>query len=100
MKKPPRRPSTIFATTALMESLYRAEGSIPNPDFSEQFLQWSVKNELHQFTDGAGSNPQRNLEAIAQFGIPEESAWPYETSQWGASQDPMCNADRGAEGAS
>lgn len=84
---------TIFATTALMESLYRAEGSVPNPDFSEQFLQWSVKSELHQFTTGAGSNPQRNLEAISQFGIVEESAWPYETAQWGPTQDPMCNAD-------
>lgn len=84
---------TIFATTALMESLYRAEGSIPSPDFSEQFLQWSVKNEVHAFTDGAGSNPQRNLEAISQYGIVEESLWPYETSQWGATQDPMCNAD-------
>src|SRR5688572_14356876 len=32
---------TIFATAALMESLYVAEGSMTSPDFSEQFLQWS-----------------------------------------------------------
>lgn len=84
---------TIFATTALMESLYRAEGTISSPDFSEQFLQWSVKTEVGAFTDGAGSNPQRNLEAISQYGIVEESLWPYELSQWGASQDPMCDAN-------
>ncbi len=86
---------TIFATTALMESLYRAEGSIPSPDFSEQFLQWSVKNEVHAFTDTAGSNPQRNLEAISQFGIVEEAAWPYESAQWGVSQDPRCMGEEG-----
>lgn len=83
---------TIFATTALMESLYMAEGSVPNPDFSEQFLQWSVKNEVRAFTDTAGSNPQRNLEAISQYGIVEESLWPYESSQWSTTQDAMCGA--------
>ena len=40
---------TIFATTALMESLYVAEGSMTMPDFSEQFLQWSSKVEGMSF---------------------------------------------------
>lgn len=84
---------TIFATTALMESLYVAEGTIPNPDFSEQFLQWSTKRELGRFTMSEGSNPEANLGAISRFGIVEESVWPYETSAWGASNDPACTGD-------
>lgn len=34
---------SIFATNGLMEHLYLKAGNLPNPDFSEQFLQWSVK---------------------------------------------------------
>ena len=60
---------TIFATAALMESLYVREGTIAMPDFSEQYLQWSVKSEVRAFTTGDGSNPQRNLEAALRNGI-------------------------------
>ncbi|MCB9595458.1 MAG: proprotein convertase P-domain-containing protein [Sandaracinaceae bacterium] len=84
---------TIFATVALMESLYIREGTLPNPDFSEQHLQWSVKTEVGAFTNTAGSNPNNNLQAIDRFGIVEESAWPYENSQWNTSNDPMCTGD-------
>ncbi|GAB4215562.1 MAG: hypothetical protein OHK0013_41250 [Sandaracinaceae bacterium] len=84
---------TIFSTTALMESLYIQEGTIMNPDFSEQFLQWSTKVELRRFTDGEGSNNQVNLEAISRFGIVEEAMWPYETAAWGPAQDPMCTGE-------
>ena len=38
---------SIFATVALMEHLYLKEGSLPDPDFSEQYLQWSAKNEAN-----------------------------------------------------
>lgn len=81
---------TIFSTTALMESLYMREGTIANPDFSEQFLQWSTKTELRRFTDGEGSNNEANLQAIARFGTVLESDWAYESAAWGASNDPMC----------
>ncbi len=81
---------TIFATTALMESLYVAEGSMTMPDFSEQFLQWSSKVEGMSFTTSEGSNPRANLEAISRFGIVEETAWPYEVAAWGASNDAAC----------
>ncbi len=84
---------TIFATTALMESLYAHEGTIAMPDFSEQFLQWSVKTEVRAFTDGEGSNPNYNLQAISRFGIVEESAWPYESSAWGPSNDAACTGE-------
>jgi subtilisin-like proprotein convertase family protein len=84
---------TIFSTTALMESLYMQEGTIMNPDFSEQFLQWSTKVELMRFTDGEGSNNQVNLEAISRFGIVEEAMWPYETAAWGTQNDPMCTGE-------
>ncbi len=81
---------TIFATTALMESLYRAEGTIAMPDFSEQHMQWVVKNQVMAFPHTDGSNPQRNLEAVSRYGVFDEATWPYEDSAWGTTQDPRC----------
>jgi hypothetical protein len=80
---------SIFATAALMESLYMMAG-VDDPDFSEQFLQWSVKNEVGSFRTTSGSNAAENLEAISEFGIPVESAWPYEPRPWGVAEDPGC----------
>jgi subtilisin-like proprotein convertase family protein len=80
---------SIFSTTALMESLYRAEGTIREPDFSEQFLQWSVKNELRRGTS-EGSNAGNNLDAIARFGIVEEPLWQYQERSWSEVDDPAC----------
>lgn len=85
---------TIFATVALMENLYIREGTITNPDFSEQFLQWSAKVEVGSFRDSEGSNPSYNLQAINRFGIVEEAFWPYETQPWGPSHDPACTGER------
>jgi len=82
---------SIFATAAYMEHLYITEGTIPNPDFSEQFLQWSVKNEVKAYTNTEGSNAARNLEAIYRFGIVEEAAWPYESSKWTTANDSRCD---------
>lgn len=84
---------TIFATAALMESLYVREGTLPNPDFAEQFLQWSVKNEVRAFQNTAGSNPSQNLQSISRFGIVEETFWPYENSQWSTSNDEACTGE-------
>ncbi len=84
---------TIFATVALMESLYIREGTLPDPDFSEQFLQWSAKSEVRSFPNTAGSNPSYNLQAINRFGIVEEVFWPYESTQWGVSDDAACTGD-------
>ncbi|MEZ4227115.1 MAG: proprotein convertase P-domain-containing protein [Polyangiaceae bacterium] len=81
---------SIFATVALMEHLYLKEGSTPNPDFSEQYLQWSVKSQHGAFTNTEGSNARSNLEAINKYGIPAEAAWPYQTTRWNASNDPDC----------
>jgi hypothetical protein len=83
---------SIFATAAHMESLYKVAG-MADPDFSEQYLQWSVKAELGAFTYTEGSSAERNLEAISKFGIPAESAWPYESFPWSASNDPACGAE-------
>ncbi|MCC6525890.1 MAG: proprotein convertase P-domain-containing protein [Polyangiaceae bacterium] len=81
---------TIFAATALMEHLYKLEGTLPNPDFSEQFLQWSTKVEVGDYQNTDGSNADTNLDAINRFGITEESAWPYESSGWSTANDPAC----------
>jgi hypothetical protein len=80
---------SIFATAALMENLYIRAG-FENPDFSEQFLQWSVKNELGAWRNTAGSNAGENLAPINQFGIPVEGDWPYEPSPWSAVTHPEC----------
>jgi subtilisin-like proprotein convertase family protein len=84
---------SIFSTVALMEHLYVKEGTIKDPDFSEQFLQWSVKNEVRKFQNTGGSNAGANLEAINRFGIPMEQAWPYQTSPWNTSHDERCTGD-------
>ncbi|MFU8804219.1 MAG: proprotein convertase P-domain-containing protein [Bradymonadaceae bacterium] len=81
---------SIFSAVALMEHLYITEGTITDPDFSEQFLQWSAKFEVGSFPNSSGSNSNFNLQAISRFGIPEEAAWPYETSPWTSSNDPAC----------
>ncbi|MFO0575199.1 MAG: C1 family peptidase [Polyangia bacterium] len=80
---------SIFSTTGLMESLYKKAG-MSNPDFSEQYLQWSVKNQVKAFTNTSGSSDSYNLRAIVSYGIPVESAWPYETQPWTTLNDPAC----------
>lgn len=84
---------SIFSTVALMEHLYIKEGTTTTWDFSEQFLQWSVKFEVRSFTDTDGSNAQSNLRAISQYGIVAESDWPYQSSPWSTSQDERCTGD-------
>jgi len=84
---------SIFSTVALMEHLYIKEGKLSNPDFSEQFLQWSAKAEVGAFTTTEGSNPDRNIEAIQKFGIVAESDWPYQTSRWSTLNDPACTGE-------
>ncbi|MCU0691526.1 MAG: hypothetical protein MUF54_09000, partial [Polyangiaceae bacterium] len=86
---------SIFATTALMENLYRKSGILNDPDFSEQYLQWSVKYEMDRFADSPGSNFAVNLETIAKNGIVTEDVLPYEDRQWGTSNDPACTGQEG-----
>jgi C1A family cysteine protease len=80
---------TIFTTTALMEHLYIKAGMM-KPSFSEQYLQWSVKDQLGVLPESEGSNISDNVEAIAQFGIPDEAADPYYPKQWTEANDPDC----------
>lgn len=84
---------SIFATTGLMEHLYIKEGTIEDPDFSEQFLQWSAKVEVGSFPKTEGSSAQSNLEAINRYGIVLEEVWPYETRSWNTSNDPACTGE-------
>lgn len=84
---------SIFATAALAEHLYLIEGTIPNPDFSEQFLQWSTKVELGRFTNTSGSSAQVNIDAFSRFGVPLEADWPYQSSPWTATNDPRCTGE-------
>jgi len=81
---------SIFSTIALMEHLYIKEGTFSNPDFSEQFLQWSAKMEVGSFKNNGGSNAYNNLKAIRDFGIVDEFSYPYESSPWGVDDDERC----------
>jgi len=83
---------SIFSTVALMEHLYLRAG-YTNPDFSEQYLQWSVKYELGDYTWTEGSNADSNIQAIAEFGLPREEAWPYEPLPWTTANDAACTGD-------
>ena len=80
---------SIFSAVGLMEHLYIKSGAVV-PDFSEQFLQWSVKAELGRFKHTSGSNGSANLTAINRFGVVEESIEPYQSSSWSATQDERC----------
>ncbi len=84
---------SIFGTTALMEHLYITEGTLTDPDFSEQFLQWSAKFEVGSFRNSGGSNSRSNLQALSRFGSVEETVWPYESRGWGTSDDEACTGD-------
>ncbi len=84
---------SIFSTVALMEHLYIKEGTLPDPDFSEQFLQWSAKVELGSFRTSGGSNASSNLRAINQYGIVTEEDEPYQSQPWGTSDDEACTGD-------
>jgi len=84
---------SIFSTVGLMEHLYISEGTITEPDFSEQFLQWSAKVEVGSFPNTGGSNARSNLRAIRDHGIVWESDWPYEGNGWGTAEDEACTGD-------
>lgn len=84
---------SIFSTVGLMEHLYVKEGSKPNPDFSEQFLQWSAKFEVNSFPNTSGSNATYNMQAINRHGIVDEATYPYEIDQWGVANDPRCTGE-------
>lgn len=86
---------SIFGTVAYMEHLYILEGTLPNPDFSEQFLQWSSKIENGSFPSTSGSNSRSNLETLRRFGTVVEADWPYESNKWTETDDPSCD---GADG--
>ena len=80
---------SIFATTAQVEHLYLKAG-VANPDFSEQYMQWSVKNEVGAFRNTEGSSGDDNLESVVDYGTVVESAWPYESSPWTSANDAAC----------
>jgi subtilisin-like proprotein convertase family protein/C1A family cysteine protease len=88
---------SIFSTVALMEHLYIKEGTIAQPDFSEQHMQWSTKFQVRRFQNTSGSNADVNLEAASRHGIVAEEVWPYETFAWGASQNPDCGKEKEEE---
>jgi hypothetical protein len=83
---------SIFAATALVENLYLKAGMpAADVDFSEQYMQWSVKNQVGSFKNTEGSNVDSNLQSVVRFGHIQEAGWPYEQSPWTVANDPACN---------
>jgi hypothetical protein len=88
---------SIFASTALIENLYIHAGMpVAEADFSEQYLQWAVKNQSHSFPDSEGSSAGDNLQTVVTYGTVKESVWPYEQYGWSTANDPACTG--GEEG--
>ena len=82
---------SIFAATAIVENLYLKAGMpAPEVDFSEQYMQWSVKNQIGSFAHTEGSNVDSNLQAVVRYGGVKEAAWPYESFPWTAANDAEC----------
>ena len=80
---------SIFATMALAEHIYKLrEGE--DIDFSEQYLNWSVKDQLNYFPRVSGSSPSYNLSGLIKYGAVLETLWPYENNQWDEIQDEDC----------
>ena len=89
---------SIFAATAVLENLYLKAGMpTADVDFSEQYMQWSVKNQIGAFKNSEGSNVDNNLDAVVQFGAIKEAAWPYETQPWSSANDPACMGNEEGE---
>jgi hypothetical protein len=82
---------SIFAATAMVENLFLKAGMpAAEVDFSEQYMQWSVKNQIGAFQHTEGSNVDDNLQSVVEFGDIKEAAWPYESAPWTAANDPEC----------
>jgi Proprotein convertase P-domain/Papain family cysteine protease len=82
---------SIFAAQAMVENLYLKAGmSVAEADFSEQFMQWSVKAQVGAFTNTEGSNVSNNLQQVVRYGGIKEAAWAYESAPWTEANDPEC----------
>jgi hypothetical protein len=84
---------SVFAAQAMVENLYLKAGMPPSEvDFSEQHMQWSVKNQIGTFRNTEGSNVDSNLRSVVQYGTIKEADWPYESSPWTEANDPECKS--------
>jgi hypothetical protein len=83
---------SIFAAMGMVENLYIKAGmTVAEADFSEQHMQWSVKNEVGTFRNTEGSNVSSNLQSVVRFGTIKEADWPYESAPWTSADDPECD---------
>ncbi len=87
---------SIFASTAMIENLY-IKGGMPvaEADFSEQYLQWAVKNLDGAFANTGGSSSDANLRTTVEHGTVKESEWAYESFPWGPANDAECTTSDG-----
>jgi hypothetical protein len=82
---------SIFAAMAIVENLYIKAGMpVGDADFSEQYMQWSVKNQVGAFRNTEGSNVDNNLQAQVRYGGVKEVAWAYESFPWTSANDAEC----------
>jgi hypothetical protein len=75
----PRGTCGMFSTAAYMEyMLMKRFGATRQVDLSEQWLQYLIAQD----NDEEGSEAYLNLEAIMQYGMASEKAWPYNPDVW------------------
>lgn len=87
---------SIFSATAMIENLYIKAGMpVAEADFSEQYLQWAVKNLDGAFKNTGGSSSDANLRTTVNFGTIKEGEWAYESFPWGPSNDAACTTAEG-----
>ena len=95
-----RNTCSVFAATALMEYLLKAETG-REVDLSEQYSYWLAKERT--LTDGFLRNAYAHMDGLAgflaveayRFGSMLESEWPYESQSWQQSGDSRCKTVNG-----
>lgn len=82
-----------FTATAIAEFWHRRLNTMPNPDFSEQYLFWQTHNLINSAFDYVSSTTRVQLDSIEADGITTEGSWPYEGLAWNqnTSAHPQCN---------
>jgi subtilisin-like proprotein convertase family protein/C1A family cysteine protease len=81
----------LFVVAALVEHMYKSEGTHTDLDLSEQFLVWASKQIEANPEESASISTA--LQAVNHPGTIQENLWPYESKNWTEEDDPACTGD-------
>lgn len=82
-----------FAITSIVESMYRSEGLLPDPDFSEQYVAWLGQGQKYSSTTSEAVDGAYTLDRWQEFGVPLENVWPYNGRNWNQRDHRKCESD-------